>query len=348
MIEISAKGIRFGFDARTGLLDGFTVEDDGHEVAALHRAPWVGTDEAMPPGTPAHLETLGGDFFCAPFAGSEEGSPLHGWTANSPWDVVEQEATRLRAKLQRTVHGATVVKELEVEDRHPFVYQRHIFTGGNGRIAVSNHANVSIPRGGLISCSPKSAWQTPQVPPEADPALGRSGLRYPARSTAPDRFPGIDGSVDLTRFPWNPRHEDVVIGLEALEHSLGWTAVTRPLEGDLFLSLRHARRLPMTILWHSNGGRDYPPWSSRHFGCLGVEEGAAAVLLSHSNEDVLSGPGALTLSPDGEIEVRHAIGAIRWPSGERVKDVRAADRAIDICGDRGAFRHLCFRKHFLD
>ncbi|ARQ13702.1 hypothetical protein NXC12_PE00100 (plasmid) [Rhizobium etli] len=348
MIEFGAKGIRFGFDARSGLLDGFTVEDEGHEITPLHRAPWVGTDEAMPPGTPPHLATLGGDFFCAPFAGSEEGSPLHGWTANSPWDVVEQEATRLRARLQCTVCGATVSKELQIEDGHPFVYQHHVFTGGSGRIAISNHANVSLPQGGLISCSPKSAWETPPAPPEAESARGRSGLRYPERSTTPERFPGIDRSVDLTRFPWNPRHEDVVIGIEAREHSLGWTAVTRPIEGDLFLSLRNARRLPMTVLWHSNGGRDYPPWSGRHFGCLGVEESAAAVLLSHSSEDDLSGPGALTLIRDGETEVRHAIGAIRWPSGERVKDVRIVDHAIEVCGHRGGFRRLAFSKHFLD
>ncbi|ARQ61497.1 UNVERIFIED_ORG: hypothetical protein GGE64_005616 [Rhizobium etli] len=348
MIEIRAKGIRFGFDARTGLLDGFTVEDEGHEIALLHRAPWVGTEEIMPPGTPPHLMVLGGDFFCAPFAGSQEGSPLHGWTANSPWHVTEQEAGRLRARLQRTVCGATVTKELEVEDGHAWVYQRHVFAGGSGRIAISNHANVSLPRGGLISCSPKSAWETPPAPPEVDSARGRSGLRYPSRSTAPDRFPGIDGSVDLSRFPWNPRHEDVVIAIEGREHSLGWTAVTRPVEGDLFLSLRNARRLPMTIFWHSNGGRDYPPWSSRHFGCLGVEESAAAALRSHSSENDLSGPGALTLVRDGEAEARHAIGAISWPSGERVEDIRVVDRAIEVCGDRGGFRRLAFRTHFLD
>ncbi|MBB2673915.1 UNVERIFIED_ORG: hypothetical protein GGE44_003484 [Rhizobium esperanzae] len=87
MIEIRAKGIRFGFDARTGLLDGFTVEDEGHEIALLHRAPWVGTEEIMPPGTPPHLMVLGGDFFCAPFAAAKRdhpfmaGPPIHSGTS---------------------------------------------------------------------------------------------------------------------------------------------------------------------------------------------------------------------------------------------------------------------------
>ena len=347
MIETCAEGISFGFDARTGLLDGFTVEDEGHVVAPMHRAPWVSTRETLPHATAPHVATLGGDFFCAPFAGSEEGSPLHGWTANSPWTIVTHRPSLLRAKLQRTVHGATVVKELGVQNGHPFVYQRHVFTGGSGNIAVSNHANVSLAGGGLIRCSPKSSWETLAAVPEPDPGRGRSALLYPARSVDPSRFPGADGSVDLTRFPWGPRHEDFVIGVEAPGHDLGWTTVTRPAEGDLYLSLRNARRLPMTMLWHSNGGRNYPPWSGRHYGCLGVEEGAAGFLLGLSVEDDLAGSGSLSLNPEGVAEVRHVIGAILWPSGEPIESVHLTDDSLEVRGDRGSVRYLSFRGKFL-
>jgi hypothetical protein len=347
MINIRAEGIRFGFDARTGLLDGFAIEDEGRDVAPLHRAPWVGRNEELPPDIAPHVATLGGDFFCAPFSGSENGSPLHGWTANSPWHVVEQEEGRLRAKLKKTVHGAVVTKELEIKDGHPFVYQRHIFTGGNGSLPVSNHANVSLPRGGLIRFSPKSYWQTLQRTPEPDPLRGRSCLVYPARSSDPTRFPGIDSPVDLTRYPWAPRHEDFIIGVEAPGHQLGWTAVARPAEGDLYLSLRNARKLPMTMLWHSNGGRDYPPWSSRHLGCLGVEEGAAAHLLGPSGADDLAGPGALSLNPDGVADVNHVIGAVSWPSGEPVSEIGAIDGMLEISGDYGTVRQVPFNEQFL-
>ena len=68
-MRVSAEGISFGFDPGFGLLDGFAVEDRGKTVAPLHRAPWVGTGEALPPGAAPHLAKLGGDFFCAPFAG---------------------------------------------------------------------------------------------------------------------------------------------------------------------------------------------------------------------------------------------------------------------------------------
>ncbi|RZW02998.1 MAG: hypothetical protein EX266_11755, partial [Rhodobacteraceae bacterium] len=88
-MQLSAEGIQAEFDARTGLLDGFVVTDEGREVAPLHRAPWVGTGEEMPEDAAPLMATLGGDFFCAPFAESEGDSPLHGWPPNSTWSIVD-------------------------------------------------------------------------------------------------------------------------------------------------------------------------------------------------------------------------------------------------------------------
>ena len=347
MIRIEAQGIRFGFFPGTGLLDGFTVTDGGREIAPLHRAPWVGTDEAMPEDAAPLMARLGGDFFCAPFALSQDGSPLHGWPPNSPWRVDRAGDGVLDAELERPVFGARLTKSLTVRDGHPFVYQAHAFHGGEGRVTVANHANVALQSGGLIRTSAKQVWETPKTPQESDPARGRSALICPAQSKDPTAFPGHDGPVDLTRYPWNPRHEDFVIGIEARGHDLGWTAVTRPAEGDLYLSLRNARALPMTMLWHSNGGRDYAPWSGRHFGCLGVEEGAAEHTLGVSTEADLSGPGALTLTGDGVAEVRHVIGAIDWPGSAPVADVAVEGGALVVTGTDGATRRLTFDAAFL-
>jgi hypothetical protein len=347
MDGIAAAGIRAGFDARTGLLESFTVEDQGRELAPLHRAPWVGTDEVMPPEAAPHLATLGGDFFCAPFAGNEGDSPLHGWPPNAPWTVVARDGGTLRAVLGRPVMGATLVKELVVADGHPFVYQRHVFIGGEGRVAVANHANVAVRGGAHIRNSAKRHWETPGTPLETDPARGRSALRYPAQATDPRAFPGLAGPVDLTTYPWAPRHEDFVAGLEAAGATFGWTAVARKGAGDLYLSLRDPRRLPMTMLWHSDGGRDYAPWSGRHFGCLGVEEGAAQALFGISTDADLAGPGALALRPDGIAEVRHVIGAIAWPTEEPVAEVTLEGDAIRVRGEAGAERELPIRGAFL-
>jgi hypothetical protein len=347
-MRISAQGISFGFDARTGLLDGFTVTDGGREIAPLHRAPWVGTDQYIPPDEPPLIATLGGDFFCAPFALKTDSMPLHGFPPNTEWQVVSAGGGVLRAVLKRTVEGAMLAKEMSVEDGHPFVYQRHVFMGGEGRLSFANHANVSLPNGGLIRTSPKSHWETPAAQQEPDPSRGRSALKCPAKTGDPRTFPSVNGTSDLTTYPWNPRHEDFVIGVEARGHWLGWTAVTRPSEGDLYLALRNARAMPMSMFWHSNGGRDYPPWNGRHVACLGTEEGAALHMLGISSEADLAGPGALTLTPGGVATVLHAIGAIDWPSGEPVSSVEPGNGAVTVVGEGGARRTVPCRTGLLE
>jgi hypothetical protein len=293
------------------------------------------------------MATLGGDFFCSPFAASEGGSPLHGWPANAPWHVVQRDGGRLQAVLSQPCFGAVLVKDLTVEDGHPFVYQRHVFVGGRGRASFANHANITLPGGGLIRTSRKTTWETPRSPQESDPARGRSALVYPAQAADPTRFPGQDGPVDLTRYPWRTRHEDFVVGIEAPETPLGWTAVTRIGQGDLYIALRNPRQSPMTMLWHSDGGRDFAPWSGRHIHCLGVEEGAADHMLGLSSEADLAGPGALALAPDGLADIRHVIGAVDWPSEEPVADVRLAGGGLEITGDGGARRAVPLRASFL-
>lgn len=345
MIELRAAGIALRFDPRTGQLRDLAVEDGGEQIAPLHMAPWVGL-ETMPPDAAPHLATLGGDFFCAPFGAREGDSALHGFTANANWLVVAQTAGMVRAVLERPVFGATVVKEVTLRDGHPFVYQRHVFVGGEGCLPVANHANLALHGGALIRTSRKSHWETPREALEPDPARGRSGLRYPARADDPAAFPGRDGPVDLTRYPFLPRHEEFVVGVEARGNALGWTGVTRA-EGDLFLSLRDPAALPMTMLWHSNGGRDYAPWSGRHTGCLGVEEGAAAPMLGLSTEADLGGPGALTLVPGGTAEVRHVLGALAWPAGEALAEAHPGEGHLLLVGEAGTRRQVSLDAGFL-
>ena len=332
-IELRVEGASLTFEPALGILACFAVRHGGRTLAPLHRAPWVGTDEPMPADAAPHLARLGGDFLCAPFGTREGGSPLHGWPPNSEWHVERADGGALHARLDRSVLSANVRKELTLREGHPFVYQRHLFEGGSGSVPVANHANVSVPDGAIIRTSPKLCWQTPPEPQESDPARGRSILCYPASATDPTSFPGRDGPVDLTRYPWGPCHEDFVIGIEAHSDGLGWTAVTRPEQGDLFLSLRDPRVLPVTMLWHSNGGRDYAPWSGRHRGCLGVEEGAAGHLLGNGDRPE---PGALPLVPNGRTEIRHVIGALAWPSGEAVAAVRVEADALVVVGEHGA------------
>ena len=346
--RITARGIEVDFLPRGGVLDALSVTDAGRTIAPLHRAPW--SEDEVPEGAPPHQRWLAGDFLAAPMGASDRG--LHGLPANGDWQVLPSAPGTLRALLNGEVQGASVVKELSVEDDHPFVYQRHLFIGGTGSLPVANHAMVSVPNGAKLSFSRKRWWETLAEPLET--TRGRSCLAYPRRSEDAAEFPGADGStVNLHRYPWGERHEDFVAGIEDPASQLGWTAVVRPKEGDLFLSLRNPAHLPMTMLWHSNGGRDYAPWNGRHRGCLGVEEGAALPMLGLSareTPDPLTAagqPGLVTLNPEGTVEVRHIIGAIAWPEGQAVAGVMLEGDTLTITGDWGAERQVPLRGGWL-
>ena len=346
--RISAQDICFDFAPRGGVLRQFTVMDEGAAISPLHHAPWA-SDE-VPPDSPPHQAWLAGDFLAAPMGASADG--LHGLTANGNWQVTPSDRGTLRAVLEGSVQCATVVKELSVEDHHPFVYQRHLFIGGTGSLPVANHAMISVPNGAKLSFSRKRWWESLAEPLET--VGGRSCLAYPRRAEDAAEFPAADGgTVNLHRYPWGDHHEDFVAGIEDPGSRLGWTAVVRPEEKDVFLSLRNASMLPMTMLWHSNGGRDYAPWNGRHRGCLGVEEGAALPVLglsSRETPDPLTAagqPALLTLDPIGTVEVRHIIGAIHWPTGQSVAGVMLEGNVLTVTGDWGAERKFPIRGTWL-
>jgi hypothetical protein len=329
---LSTGGISLRFAPDCGFLCDLTVTDGGRQLRPMHRAPWIG--EPMPADTAPHLGQMQGDFFCAPFCDGGGDAPIfHGWPANAAWAVSNHQADRLEAHMPHMVQGADVTKRITLRDGHPFVYQSHRFDGGTGTISVANHAMVTLPRGGLISLSPKRRFATIAAPLETDPARGRSALAYPAESTDPHHFPAADGgTLDLTRYPFCAGHEDFVIATEAEGSPLGWAAVVRLGQGDLYLSLRNPLQLPMTMLWHSDGGRDYAPWSGRHRACLGVEEGFAPHMLGQ--------PGGLALG--GVLDVRHAIGCIAWPSKARVTGVSATRDSLTVTADSGLVRTVAF------
>lgn len=338
---LAARGITITFIPRGGVLRHMTISDQGATIAPLHQAPW--SPDETPAEAPPHQAWLAGDFLAAPFGPGPDG--LHGLPANGDWRILPSATGTLRAILDGSVHGATVIKEFSLQDDHPFVYLRHLFIGGTGAFPVANHAMVSLPHGGKLTFSRKRWWETMADPLET--THGRSRLAYPHRAEDGAEFPAADGgTVNLHRYPWGEAHEDFVAGIEDPASRLGWTAVVRPEEGDLFLSLRNPSQLPMTMLWHSNGGRNYAPWNGRHTGCLGVEEGAALSVLglsSRETPDPLTAagqPAQLTLDPHGTTEIRHILGTVHWPSGQSVAGVMLDDNVLTVTGDWGAERKL--------
>ncbi|MBC7281102.1 hypothetical protein [Hoeflea sp.] len=317
--------IALKLDTSVGHISDLKIRDGGRILSPLHRAPWVDDPRAeFPAGTAPNVKRLSGDFFCAPFGRNDiEEAPSHGWPANSGWDHLETISREARVtiafRLKRQVMGATVEKRLTLIAGHPFVYQEHSLTGGAGAVSVAHHVMVHMQAGGDLAFSPKHSARTPSEPLEPDASRGRSVLAYPAQTSDVTAFPlAAGGLVDLTRYPPGDRHEDFLTLVEKVREldggSLGWTAVSRTAEQDHVIVLKRPEVLPVTMLWMSNGGRDYAPWSGRHIGVLGIED-ARASPLGHAdscgeNEFTRSGvPTAFALGQHQEIIVRQVIGA---------------------------------------
>ncbi len=326
---------------------------DGGRIAALHRAPWAGTPEALAlPGLLPLERYLAGDFLCAPFAANDiEGGPFHGHAANGPWRLLEARPDALRLELRRPVMGARIEKRLALAPDAPLLYQEHRIEGGAGPLTAAHHPMVRLGGRGRLCLSPKRAALTPEAPLEP----GRNLLRCPARATDLAAVPAAGGgTLDLGRLPLGARHEDFATLVEAPDSPLGWTAVLREDEGDIVFFLKAPAVLPVTMLWFSNGGRDAPPWSGRHLGVLGIEDGRAAGPLGHAaaagpNPVAAEGvPTVFALAPGRVHRIAHVTGALPRPARWRaVTAIAVEGDRLTLSGDDGTTVGLPFRAGFL-
>jgi len=353
---IKAKGISVSLDLTVGYIADMVVESGGRQLKPLHRAPWVDAGETLPKDLPQGTVRLSGDFLCAPFSRSDvEDAPLHGWTANSAWDVIDSAATdggwRAVFRLRHKVMGASVDKIFTLRDGHPFLYQEHVFSGGSGAISVAHHPMTVMKGGGRLAFSRKRFAATLADPLEPDPARGRFMLAYPGRSADLAHFPAADGgTADLTQYRMEDRREDFITLIEADHGGPGWTALARQAEDDLVLVLKNPAELPITMLWLSNGGRDYAPWSGRHLGVLGIEDGRAAVGHAASiGDNWLKREGVATAFALGEghsFSFRHAIGAVPLSGGIPPQEIITADGQMRLSAG-GSTRDVPFDSAFL-
>ena len=344
IFTFSADGIAVSVDLSVGHIAELSIEREGRVLKPLHRAPWIGEPrEHLPADLPEGVVRLSGDFLCAPFSRADvEEAPLHGWPANSAWEVTESAAAphgwRAAFRLRRKVMGAVVDKILTLRHGHPFLYQEHVLTGGHGAVPVAHHAMTAMKRGGRLAFSPKRLAGTGNEALEPDPARGRSLLAYPARSADLARFPAADGgTIDLGDYRAERRQEDFVTLVEADMAGLGWTAVARRAEDDLFLVLKNPAELPVTMLWFSNGGRGYAPWNGRHRGVIGIEDGRTAVGHAASlGDNWLKREGIATaFELGGRVAFRQVMGALPIGSSQLPERVEAQDGKLRLLLDGG-------------
>lgn len=281
----------------------------------LHAAPWRDEPEIQDdPALPLVNKRLAGDFLCAPFGRDDlQDDPIHGLPANSPWDPVEIGVSHGRFRLQATVRGAVVEKDLRLTG--PVLYQTHRLTGGEGRITLAHHPMSRMAGGGRLSFSPKRMALTDPSPQAAGANL------WALNQMQPDlHLPREDGGDwDLHLYPAGHAVEDFATLVEARGSRLGWTVLMRVVEDDMLVILKDPRVLPVTMLWISNGGRDFSPWNGRHRGVIGIEDGIAAggiglaASLAENRLTAMDVPTALTLG--GSHVIRHAMVSLPRPPG---------------------------------
>lgn len=339
----TASGMRRIFGQASWRLAGTNVElyltrDAGHlgpitfmhgrrHITPLSVAPWH--SEKLPADTPTIIRVLRGDFFCAPFGGNDdtwqgEKHPIHGESANQRWslDSIENAAGRhtLDATLKTVARPGRIDKRITLIDGQPIVYQQHAITSMTGPMPIGHHLMVHFPdqaRPGLIATSPFTFGQVYPGQFEDPAEGGYTCLKQGAMFKSLSKVPKPGGSLaDLSQYPARLGYEDLVMLVHKQQASpLAWTAVTVPGEYVL-VTLKDVRVLPNLVMWHSNRGRHYGPWSGRHVGVIGLED-----TCSHFHDGIAksAAPNDLTrrgyrtavqLSPDEPTVVRYAVACV--------------------------------------
>ena len=300
----------------------------GRTLTPFHTAPWV-DDPAVhdDPDVPPTCRFLSGDFFCAPFATAT--SRTRRRMAGRPTPHGRCSATRrvgtastARFGLAKPVMGARVIKEITLRDGHPFVYQRHIFEGGNGAVSVASHAMTRFAGEGRLSFSPKAYAETPdRSPQEPDPAARPlaarlSGALHRSRARCPSKDGGTAISAPI-RSPTATRTSSC--WSKQTGARLGWAAAVRPdarrhraepqepggVSGDDAVVLERRARLraverpPHRRARHRGGPRLVGLWPCR------LDCAESAVDLGRA--DMVDLGGSVSLS--------HVVGGIARPEG---------------------------------
>ena len=341
--------------------------DSRNPIAPLAVAPWW--RERLPKGQPPCIEVLRGDFFCMPFGGADKPYkgreyPPHGETANRRWAFADRRSSArgaaLELRLKLKLQAGEVHKCLALASDENVVYSRHRLSGMTGNITFSHHATLQFPDrpgGGRLSFSPFVHAATYHKTLES-PKMGTYSILKP-ESVLTDltRAPLIDGTTtDLTSYPNRRGYEDLAMLSADASLPFAWSAATFARERYVWFNLKNPRILASTVLWFSNGGRHFAPWSGRHVNVLGMEEGTTfwgdGIAASEKAND-FSRRGvvtAISLKRGADLDIPMIVGVARVPRGfSIVRDIRRLDDGtIRITGNKRIAVDVVARLDFLE
>jgi len=311
-------------------------------------APWA--EEKIAAKLPKLLQSLRGDFFCAPFGGDKstyrgECHPPHGESANTKWKLVtmrkSKAGTELHLSLKAKVRPGHIDKMIRLRQGETAIYCRHVLSHMSGKMNLGHHAMLKFPDApgsGLIDTSPISFAQILPKAFENPAEGGYSSLKPGAFFSKLNKVPAADGTMaDLSRYPARRGFEDLVMIAHESKPEFAWTAVTFPEQRYVWFALKDPRVLRSTVLWISNGGRHYPPWNGRHVGVMGLEDVTSYFhlgLAESAKPNTFNRRGFathLSLNPRTPLVVNYimAVAAIPRKWG-RVKTITAGPQGITL------------------
>ncbi|MDC3270534.1 hypothetical protein OAU87_04790 [Alphaproteobacteria bacterium] len=356
--------VNFNFDKNGGILKDINFIHKNKIIQPMSKAPWVGKNSKLLPKKLDLIERqLEGDFFCAPFGKSKK-TPIHGWTANGVWGQKKEKRNDSKTKIGQYIlrersNKFNIIKRIILKNNHPIIYQEHIIDNLLLPIPIAHHSMIYAPGGARLTFSNKSYGVTPLSPLEKNPKRGNSMLLYPQKflnikQVKNNKFKRID----LSQFPLNQLHEDIIILVEQKKDfilpSLGWSVAFCKKDNFIFFTVKDTLRLPETVLWMSNGGRNYKPWSKIHKNVLGIEEASTSChenykLSATFNKSKLNHPMGLYSSRNKTLKIKYCFGCIPAPSNWKyVKDLKFTNKNIIFVGNDNTKKIIPFQySHFL-
>ncbi len=362
------------WSVRSSTVEAFVTATGGHLAPVIfdrkHRriqpysvSPWC--EEKV--DTIPILKVLRGDFFCLPFGGNTvpfrgERHPVHGETANRRWrfENLDRAAGRatLHLSMKPTVRRGRVDKRITLVDGHNAVYCQHIVTGMSGPMNFGHHATLTFPDrpgSGVLTHSPIQFGMTPPDAPENPATFGYSILKPGAKFSQLKRVPTMTGGwADLSRYPARRGFEDIALLATKQVNPFAWIAVTFPAEGYVWFALKDPGVLRQTLLWHSNGGRHYAPWNSRHLNVLGIEDLTsffAYGLAESARPNQLTKLGlqtCLNLTPKKPLIVNYIMAVAIVPRGFKdTQRIEPARNGVKLIASTGKFVTVPLHSGFL-
>jgi hypothetical protein len=354
---LRSRCVELALTAAGGMLGPVTFfPQDRIPIRPYAVAPWA--QESLPPGTPAMIAALRGDWFCSAFGENAElharlQLPPHGETANRDWCGIDRGENSvgcwLRLGVEIPLQGGRCEATTALLNDHLVVYQRHYLSGLSGPINPGHHATLAFPDAegaGRLSFSQIVYARTYIEPTERPENRGYSWLKPDTEVTNMRSVPCIDGSTtDLCRYPARRGFEDIAILCVDPNLEFAWSAVTFPEQGFVWFALRDPKQLASTLLWFSNGGRHFPPWNGRHINVMGIEDITAFFhvgLAASCRPNLLTERGIRTcVEPDarGRLSIPYIQGVARIQAGfDRVAAIESHPNggSIALCAESGA------------